>query len=99
MLIVATNIQAALISDFNNGTMQGWSEGDPFSNGSFGGALSVINSGGNLGGYLHATDDVAGGGSLAALAPALLSGDLTLLAVFLGMFFCRQRQYFQQMYS
>ena len=79
LLIAVPSVQAALVSDFDNGTMQGWSEGDPFNIGSFGGALSVINSGGNPGGYLRATDSVAGGGSLAALAPTLLSGDLTLL--------------------
>lgn len=79
LFLIATGTQAGLISDFNDGTMQGWSEGDPFNLGSFGGALTVINSGGNTGGYLRATDSVAGGGSLAALAPSMLSGDLTLL--------------------
>ena len=78
-LLIATNAHGSLISDFDDGTMQGWSEGDPFNLGSFGGALSIINSGGNPGGYLRATDSVGGGGSLAALAPSVLSGDLTLL--------------------
>ena len=80
LLISAPSIQAALVSDFDDGTMQGWSEGDPFNVGSFSGALSVINSGGNPGSYLRATDSVGGGGSLAALAPTLLSGDLVLFS-------------------
>lgn len=79
LLIAVPSVQAALVSDFDDGTMQGWSEGDPFNNGSLGGTLSVVNSGGNPGGYLRATDSVADGGSLAALAPTLLSGNLTLL--------------------
>lgn len=78
LLVFIPSAQAGLVSDFDDGTMQGWSEGDPFNLGSFGGTLSVINSGGNPGGYLKATDSVAGGGSLAALAPSLLSGDLAL---------------------
>ena len=77
LLIVAPDVKAALISNFDDGTTQGWSSGDPFDNGSFGGILSVINSGGNPRGYLRATDTVEGAGTLATLAPTFLSGDLT----------------------
>jgi len=77
VLLAISNTQAALISDFDDGTMQGWSKGDPLNLGSFGGTLSLVSSGGNPGGYLRATDTVVFGGSLAALAPTSLAGDLT----------------------
>lgn len=79
LLIVAPNAEATVLSNFEDGTTQGWSTGDPFNNGSFGGVLSVIDSGGNPGGYLRAADTATGVGTLATLAPAPLSGNLTRL--------------------
>lgn len=69
-----------LISDFDDGTRQGWLEANPFNPGSgFNGLLTVQSSGGNPGGYLRAQDTVDGGGSLAVLAPLPFSGDLSEL--------------------
>ncbi len=79
LLIMTPSVTFAVLFDFDDGTMQGWSEGDPFNVGSFGGTLSLINSGGNPDGYLRAFDTRgAGGGSLAVLAPLLISGNLSL---------------------
>ena len=72
-----SSANGATVSDFDDGTLQGWSAGDPFNLGSFNGVLTVSNSGGNPGGYMVAQDTVSGGGSLAALAPSQLTGDLS----------------------
>lgn len=63
-----------LVSDFDDGTLQGWSP-EPF----FGGNLLAQPTGGNPGGYMVATDTVPGGGCLCARAPGSVSGDLSLL--------------------
>jgi hypothetical protein len=61
-----------IVSDFNDGTMQGWTKRQPF-----GGTLVNPVSGGNGGGYLLATDNQPGGGNLFAVAPSKFLGDLT----------------------
>jgi len=76
--VSTSSAYAEIISDFNSGTVQGWTESNPLQGGSFGGSLFAPSTGGNPGGYLLATDSVSGGGSLAARAPAPLSGDLTV---------------------
>lgn len=69
-----------LISDFDDGTTQGWVTANPLNPGSgFNGILTVQNLGGNPGGFLQATDNVSGGGSLAVLAPLPFFGDLSQL--------------------
>ena len=75
--IPLSSANGATVSDFDDGTLQGWSAADPYNLGSFNGVLSVSNSGGNPGGYMVAQDTVSGGGSLAVLAPSQLTGDLT----------------------
>lgn len=75
MLALVGEAKAELY-DFADGTLQGWSEGDPFGLGGFYGTLDVILAGGNPGPYMRATDTVPGWGSLAAQAPSTISGDL-----------------------
>jgi|GEM_PF-1603238 len=65
-------VLAALLFDYEDGTLQGWTR-EPF----FGGNLFLDPSGGNPGGFMVATDTVGRGGSLLARAPAPLSGDLS----------------------
>jgi hypothetical protein len=62
-----------LVSDFNDGTLQGWTAEPPFN-----GTLTVQNTGGNPGGFALTTDTVAAGGGLLARAPAPLTGDLSI---------------------
>lgn len=70
---VSCNLQAApIVSDFDDGTRQGWTEKLPF-----GGTLTNPGSGGNPGGFLFATDNVPGGGGLWAVAPSSFLGDLS----------------------
>ena len=66
-----------VVSNFDDGTLQGWTP-EPF----FGGSLFLDTSGGNPGGFMVATDTVAGGGALLARAPIPLLGDLSVYAGF-----------------
>ena len=59
-------------SDFDDGTLQGWTEKAPFN-----GILGVNSTGGNPDGFMYARDTVGGGGGL--LAGPGLSGDLSYL--------------------
>ena len=63
------------LSDFDDGTLQGWSPVEPF-----GGELQISRTGGNPGGFIFAIDSVAGGGGLAVEAPAEFTGDLAPFA-------------------
>jgi hypothetical protein len=62
-----------LISDFDDGTLQGWTK-EPV----FNGTLFVDPTGGNPNGFMVATDNVGAGGPLLAHAPGVLSGDLSI---------------------
>ena len=79
MVLWTTSSMAAstLVSDFDDGTLQGWVMGDPQGFG-FQGTLFNDPSGGNPGGRMVATDTLQGGGGLWALAPSTISGDLSL---------------------
>ena len=69
-----TSAQAfILVSDFDDGTLQGWTK-EPVFNG------NLFNSptGGNPNGFMVATDTVAGGGALLAHAPSIFTGDLSI---------------------
>lgn len=59
------------ISDFDDGTVQGWMIADPAY-----GYVDNPGTGGSPGGYLRAVD-TQGGGGVAAFAPAQFLGDLT----------------------
>ncbi len=59
---------AIAMSNFDDGTLQGWSKGTPFFNPLFGGNLGV-SSFGNPGGSMIAHDTVGRGGGLLAQAP------------------------------
>ena len=65
------NANVVLSSDFNDGTLQGWTE-EPY----FGGNLFVDLTGGNPGGFMVTTDTVGGGGGLLARAPGVM-GDIS----------------------
>ena len=66
----------AVMSDFDDGTLQGWTKGTPFFNPLFGGGLGVSEIG-NPGKSMVAWDTVGGGGGLFAQAPAAFTGDLS----------------------
>lgn len=74
---LAYTANANPLSDFDDGTLQGWTaiatpwDGDPF-----GGTFELVTSGGNPGGYIHAVDENHLGGLLVA-GPAEFSGDLS----------------------
>jgi hypothetical protein len=72
VLLSAVRAQGTSSWTWDDGTLQGWSPKAPF-----GGSLGVNSSFGNPGGSMFATDTVSGGGPLDALAPPVLSGDLT----------------------
>ncbi|HNO77854.1 MAG TPA: PEP-CTERM sorting domain-containing protein [Phycisphaerae bacterium] len=75
--VLAQSANANPLSDFDDGTLQGWTaiatpwDGDPF-----GGTFELVTSGGNPGGYIHAIDESSIGGLLVA-GPAEFSGDLS----------------------
>ena len=73
-----TTIDASttVTSNFDDGTLQGWTKGTPFFNPQFGGSLQV-SSIGNPGSSMVATDSVGGGGGLFAQAPVAFTGDLS----------------------
>lgn len=60
------------ISNFDDGTLQGWTKAEPF-----GGDLVVENTGGQPGGKLVSYDTSPGGGGLYAQAPTTYLGDLS----------------------
>ncbi len=62
-----------LSSDFDDGTLQGWTKGPGFN-----GELYAVASGGNPGGYMEATDTISGGGALWGRVPGI-SGSLSHL--------------------
>ena len=77
--VVSTPAVAAQeVSDFEDGTMQGWAIADPLGTG-FNGTLILNTSGGNPTGYLSANHTQASGdGTLLVKAPsALFTGDLS----------------------
>ena len=67
---------SAAMSDFDDGTLQGWTMGTPFWNPQYNGTLSVSNIG-NPGFSMMATDTVGFGGGLWAQAPVTFTGNLT----------------------
>jgi hypothetical protein len=70
--VLVSNAHAfILVSDFDDGTLQGWSQ-QPI----FNGTLTAPTTGGNPNGYMLTTDTMAAGGSLLALAPSTLTGNL-----------------------
>lgn len=75
-----TSSFAQKVFTFDDGTKQGWSASNPLRGGDFGGYLHLRNSGGDHQGYLQAQDTKPGHGSLAVLAPELLSGNLQRFA-------------------
>ncbi len=64
---------AVPFSDFDDGSIQGWTPITPFE-----GTLSLVITGGNPGGWLRATDTLNGGGGLLIAGPAEFSGDLSV---------------------
>jgi hypothetical protein len=62
-----------LVSDFDDGTLQGWTK-EPV----FNGTLFVDTAGGNPDGFMVATDTVGAGGPLLARAPGILTADLSI---------------------
>ena len=69
--IVVSSPALAQSSDFDDLTLQGWSKEPPFNGELF------VDSNGNPGGAMVATDTVAGGGGLLALAPTGYTGDIS----------------------
>ena len=67
---------AVYVYDYDDGTLQGWSEGAPPWNPQFGGNLRALMPG-NPGYAMVATDHAATGGALLAEAPPVISGDLS----------------------
>jgi hypothetical protein len=77
VLAAATTASAAPFSDFEEGTLQGWTPiASPISGTSFGGFLEHVSTGGNPGGYMRAIDTVAAGGPLYVAGPSEFRGDL-----------------------
>lgn len=77
LLVLAGPVAAAdIVSDFEDGTLQGWTPEPPFNGNLF------VAPPGNPGFSMQATDDLPGGGPLLARAPASYTGDLT---VFFGI--------------
>ena len=72
------NAAPIVMSDFDDGTLQGWTKGTDFFNPLFGGNLGV-SSFGNPGGSMLANDTVGRGGGLFAKSPVTFTGDLSLL--------------------
>ena len=68
-------IVQSVISDFDDGSLAGWTKLDPF-----GGTLQNPGDGGNPGGYLEVADEVSGGGWLAVIAPSEFNGDLSVFS-------------------
>lgn len=64
---------SVLISDWSDGTLQGWTPQLPF-----GGFLGVDLGAGNPPGAMFATDTVGEGGGIRVIAPAILTGDLSI---------------------
>ena len=62
-LAMASQASAAIMSDFDDGTLQGWTKGTPYWNPGFGGTLSAV-AFGNPGFSMRATDTVGAGGGL-----------------------------------
>jgi len=67
---------AVYVYDYDDGTLQGWTEGKPPWNPQFLGSLRALEPG-NPGHAMVATDHGATGGALLAQAPAVISGDLS----------------------
>ncbi|MCF7956812.1 MAG: PEP-CTERM sorting domain-containing protein [Phycisphaerae bacterium] len=70
------SLASMITSDFEDGTLQGWTKGTPFFNPVFGGDL-LITSFGNPGNSLLATDTMSGGGNIFVKAPSTYLGDLS----------------------
>ncbi len=71
VLVMAGGAGAQPFSNFDDGTLQGWTKLPPFN-----GDLENPGTGGNPGGYMFCRDTMAGGGGLLALAPPEFTGDL-----------------------
>jgi hypothetical protein len=73
LMAVAAGVgDAAPCSDFQDGTLQGWTK-----DGTFNGNLWNPGTGGNPDGYMYCEDTMAGGGTLWARAPSAFTGDLS----------------------
>ncbi len=70
---LTTVAQATVLSDFDDGTLQGWT---PYLQ--IGSAeVTLVETGGNPGGHVHAVDTLGGGGTFGISAPAAFLGDLS----------------------
>lgn len=77
-LLVPGTAHGDPLSDFDDGTTQGWTKVLPF-----GGRLLTFTTGGNPGGFIAVDDTVAGGGGLYLSAPPEFTGDLSIYAAIL----------------
>jgi len=74
--VITAEAVSGVMSDFDDGTLQGWTKGTPSFNPLFGGNLE-LSANGNPGGAMVAFDTVGAGGGLFASAPAQFTGDLS----------------------
>ena len=78
-VLVVSSSSADIVTDFDDGTLQGWTTiNSPQSGLPFGGELVVMPTGGNPGGFLRTEDTVVAGGSLFVAGPASYRGDLSV---------------------
>lgn len=74
--LTAASVQSAtIVSDFDAGSLEGWSKGPGYN-----GSLFVDTATGNPGGSMAITDAIPAGGGLYAKAPPSYAGDLTAFA-------------------
>jgi hypothetical protein len=74
----AATASAAPFSDFEDGTLQGWTPiTHPPTGQPFGGLLEHVSTGGHPGGFMRAIDTVAAGGPLYVAGPSDFRGDLS----------------------
>lgn len=71
LLVLTVAAQGDVVTDFETGTFEGWTEFEPFNGTLF------VDTPGHPGFSLQATDDEPGGGPLLARAPASYRGDLS----------------------
>ena len=69
------NVNGQPFSDFEDGTLQGWTRVEPF----YGGLFNHT-PGGNPGKFMRNTDTMAGGGTLQVEAPSAFTGNLSVYA-------------------
>ena len=75
LFLTASTALASEFFDFQDGTLQGWTAGNPYGTG-FGGVLFVGSDSSNF--FMQVSDTQPGGGKLAAQAPGSISGDLSI---------------------